>query len=173
MWQTDNTRLAAALLALGRELDEPPFDHRDTGTVINFVDGDGMDDARAIWRNRTKAEPLSYMFRCADAYEWLINKVLYGPYEGAESLPRSTYVTRNLHLVCALIAENFFLLAVDRADRRFVFCLSARELEGDFAARKGRFLYMRNYLERFDWLKAKIKESRLDSVRRLRQSCAT
>src|ERR1022692_775635 len=113
MWSTLNTRLAASLLALDFRLDDrEPFTHDtvQSSSRINFVEAPGLAIFEQAWRDRDewarehKADPFTYMRKCADAYDWLINHVIYGVYNSQAEVPPDAFATTDLSLACCIVA---------------------------------------------------------------------
>jgi hypothetical protein len=171
MWSTLNTRLAASLMALSFKLDDrEPFTHdiAQSSSRINFAEAPGLAMLEQAWRCRDewarshKDDPFTYMRKCADAYDWLINHVLYGVYSSQAEVPLDAFATTDLSLACCIVACDYFLLDADRGARRFVFCRDARELKMTGGEK---ITWMLAYLDKFAALKKMIKQSRLDSSR--------
>ncbi len=182
MWSTQNSRLAAALEVLGYRIELLESDRMKGSVVIHFepsIDLHAFERAwlvRDEWARNNPDHPFTYMRRCADAHDWIHNSVIFGLYEGVEALPALHMRTRNLHLACCLIADNYFLLQYNRPMVEFVFCDGARLVERKFANECGEdspIYWMRRYLDGFSELKKKIKQIRVDSARLVRQACVT
>ncbi len=177
MWSTTNTRLAAALLVLKHQLQEcAEFSHKDGTTTIHF-DGESivMSVYDRAWRERKHpVDGFNSMRKVAEAYDWLVNRVIYGQYEGVTDLPLRSFKTSSPQLASCLVALDYFLLKFDRDGYRFYFVEGAVGASNEFAGEVDcPAKWMRKYLERFEMLKKQIKQSRLDSVRSMRESCIT
>ncbi len=132
------------------------------------------------WKNRDEwalehpNDKFTHMRKVAESYDWLVNKVVYGQYEGVLELPGRFFKTSDLQLTSCLVAHDYFLLRFDRDGYKFYFCEGAYKVSYEFASDTDcSAKWMRKYLERFEALKREIKQSRLDSSRVMKETCAT
>ncbi len=172
MHSTANTRLAAAFLAMGFPAN--PETKFTTGAIITieFEDDSSpmtMDYYEGAWRNfdnwslNHPADPFTYMYRVSAARDWIISRVIHGTHNINLALPVETYKTQNLNFSCCLVAQNHYLLKLDRNERAFHFAPDAGKLWPEYLEPRpdSAIDWQVKYLRNFDWLIRCIKNRNL------------
>lgn len=132
MYDTTNTRLAAALKTLGFNLASCNGNY-DGQTVFRFDDavlfGKTPGQYNFLWREKewhdfNPNHPFHYIVKAAEARDWIINRVIHGEYQetGGEG---DNYFVLDINIAACIIADGFYLLRF--VDRRFYFVSEARE----------------------------------------------
>src|SRR5215467_14069545 len=135
MFETKNTKLAAALLTIGFELDGGTAFNGEQ-VVLRIRDGQAFgyepNELQGLWHDHNwqthnQHHPFHSIVRVAEARDWLLNRVIYH-YNGKHEEPTGpTFATDHLGLAACIVADDFHLLFFD--GRNFYFSPDARKLE--------------------------------------------
>ena len=115
------------------------------------------------WQERHPTHPLTYMRKVSDARDWIVHQVVNGNHNATLVLPAQTYGTNNLNEAACLVANDFYLMRLEKPTRLFHFALDA-----DGEARKYRkaeagtpYYWQSKYLCAFYWLMHCIRKEKL------------
>jgi hypothetical protein len=138
IYDTSNTRLAAALKALGFTL--VTYDAGDQ-TNFKFEDsvlyGKRAGDYNMLWREKEWHEfnpnhPFCHIVKAAEARDWIINRVIHDNYQDVGGENQETYFVYDINIATCIIADGYYLLRHD--NRRFYFIGTAEKIHRAFAA---------------------------------------
>lgn len=159
--QTKNTRLAAALIALGCPLQR--IIPEGSVKIMEFTE-QGREYERAwcnreAWALQNPSHPFTYMRAVADARDWILDKVVHGNHNVSLAIPEDAFTTNELRLACCLVAYEFYLYKLDKAARIFYFAPGAFPLkqEYDTPLPGGKMEVMKKYLTEFEKLNRQIQ----------------
>ena len=139
MYDTTNTRLAAALNALGFTLVSWD-DAGEAQTMFHFDDnvlfGKNAAQYNYLWREKewhqwNPNHPFCYIVKAAEARDWIINRVIHGQYQETGGEDQSNYFVYDLNIATCIIAGGYYLLRF--TDRRFYFVGDAQSLHKAYA----------------------------------------
>jgi hypothetical protein len=154
-----NTQLAAAAIALGEKLlDTTNFNCADV--IFDFEDSPKLVEYDIRWREMWAGLPiagippsddkLSMMFKLSKARQWILETVIHGNHNAGLVLPGVTCEIPELHLACWLVANDHYLLKLERDRRVFHFAVEASSAIASFGD------YARSYLKELDYLIRRI-----------------
>jgi hypothetical protein len=118
MFETKNTKLTAALLTLGFELDNRTvFNGEEVVLRVKpgMVMGYEPPDFDRLWRDqnwqrRNPQHPFIHIVKIAEAREWLLNRVVYRYNSDSGPPTCETFRTDKLALAACIVADGFYLL---------------------------------------------------------------
>jgi hypothetical protein len=132
MYNTTNTRLAAALRTLGFTYQQPSTYVEDR--MVYHLDegpnrGKAANEYERLWRDSNwhkynSSHPFSQIVRVAEARDWIVGRVIHDVYQATGGESGDCYATRDFNLAACIVAEGFYLLRF--VDRRFYFIEDAR-----------------------------------------------
>jgi hypothetical protein len=149
-----NTQLAAAAIALGEKLlDTTNFNCSDV--IFDFEDSPKLMEYDTRWREMwagvaPSEDELSMMFKVSKARQWILEQVIHGNHNAGLVLPGNTCEITELHLACWLVANEHYLLRLDKERRVFHFPPEAASAIASFGD------YARSYLKELDYLIRRI-----------------
>jgi hypothetical protein len=138
-FQTSNTRLAAALKALGFEFIK--CDGSDEQTAFRFSDnicyGKNAVQYCQLWREKqwheyNQTHPFHYIVQIADARDWLINRVIHGEYQDVGGESPDNYYVLDINIAACIVAGGYYLLRFN--SRRFYFVKDAQNVHKLYVA---------------------------------------
>ena len=155
MYDTTNTRLAAALKTLGFTL--VSWDVGDGQTIFHFEDnvkfGKNADGYNKIWRDGqwheyNQSHPFAHIVKVAEARDWIINKVIHGEYQEVGGEDKPSYFVYDISIAACIIAHGYYLLRF--TTRRFYFIEEVQQIHKKFLApeRDSALWWQRSYLQR-------------------------
>lgn len=149
-----NTQLAAALIALGEKM-LPTTDFAVSDVIFDFENTPNIVEYEARWREMWSGgalhdDQLSIMFKLSKARQWILEQVVHGNHNAGLVLPATTCEVTDLHLAAWLVANEHYLLKLDKEHRIFHFPMEAKAAIVGFAQ------YGKNYLRELDHLIRRI-----------------
>ena len=131
MFETTNTKLAAALLTVGFQLDcNTNFAGNQVVLCIRGGREFGYEpeEFQALWQDRAWQEhndhhPFHHIVQVAEARDWLLNRVIFHYDNGHEPPVGDTFATDQLGLAACIVAEGYYLSFFD--GRTFYFAPDA------------------------------------------------
>ena len=149
-----NTQLAAALIALGEKL-LPSTDFNAPDVVFDFDDKPELERYEILWKEMWSGLPpsddaLSMMFKLSKARKWILEQAVHGDHNSGLTLPATTFEVTELHLAIWLVANDHYLLKLDKSRRVFHFAAEAKEIVSEITD------YDKSYLRELDYLIRRI-----------------
>jgi hypothetical protein len=156
---TNKTRFAAALLVLDFGLVEkliPP------GPIVYFEFEPALNAGELYrgwqdfdqWQRNNPEHPMTYMHKAAEARKWIVKCVVNGHHNEQLALPVQTYKTHNLNLATCLVANDFYLLKLEKTERRFHFPMEAEAEINKYRNPQpdSPYFWQSQYLHTYEWL---------------------
>lgn len=172
MYNTSNTRLAAALKALGFRL--VCWDKEaDRQMAFSFEDGvyhgKNAGEYNQLWRDKewheyNRNHPFRHIVRAAEARDWIINRVIHDTYQETGGEDDANYYVYDINIAACIIAEGYYLLRF--TERRFYFVSQAQTIHRAYATPEhGSPLWWQcNYLKQLKLLMGLVpREKKLDN----------
>jgi hypothetical protein len=149
-----NTQLAAAAIALGEKL-LPSTDFNCVDVTFDFPFSADLEQYEKQWRAYWEGQdpdssPLAMMFKLSKARQWVLGQVVHGNHNSGLELPASVIEVTELSLACWLVANDHYLLKLDKGRRVFYFSPEAGSAIASFSD------YARSYLKELDYLLRRI-----------------
>ena len=139
MYNTSNTRLAAALKAMGFVLVSWEKED-DRQMAFNFTDSVQYDHNPAqynvLWRDKEwhgyhVNHPFCHIVKAAEARDWIINRVIHDTYQEEGGEGEGNYYVYDINIAACIIAEGYYLLRF--TERRFYFVSKAQAVHRAYA----------------------------------------
>jgi hypothetical protein len=139
MYDTSNTRLAAALKTLGFKLVYWDQD-TDKQTVFHYEDdvlfGKTAGQYNHIWREKewhdfNTHHPFRHIVKAAEARDWIINRVIHDEYQDTGGESEDSYYVYDINIATCIIADGYYLLRF--TERRFYFVSGAEAIHKMYA----------------------------------------
>ena len=154
MYSTVNTRFAAALITLGYQ--RLPDGNGTFSIEFRFEDAQGLVLLEQTWnRDSDQGEqPIELMRQVSKARDWVVTRVVHGNHNEGKDPPPEAYQTRSLHFACCLVAQQFYLIKLDKLERVFYFDARAESLWDKYCSPEGGSAmdWQIKYLNAFDKL---------------------
>lgn len=166
-FDTQNTRLAACLRALGhKQLEiEPQSIGNGWVAIVKFIDLGELATLNALWngfKNGSEGDHVLFeqMKKTAKARDWIVTRVVHGSHNESLEMPSQSFWTEDLKFAICLVSLDYYLFKLDKETRRFHFTsLAAKELchfkepiaDSEMEASK-------KYLAEYDLLSREIKK---------------
>jgi hypothetical protein len=134
MYNTSNTRLAAALKAMGFTLVSW---EKEAGRQMAFSFADGVQHGKnaneynQLWRDKewhgyNNNHPFCQIVKAAEARDWIINRVIHDTYQETGGEADGNYYVYDINIAACIIAEGYYLLRF--TERRFYFVSQAQTI---------------------------------------------
>lgn len=167
LYDTSNTRLAAALKTLGFTL--VSYDDAREQTKFAFendaLHGKTASQYNSLWRDSewhkfNPSHPFHHIVKAAEARDWIINRVIHDNYQSEGGEDEKTYFVYDINVATCIIADGYYLLR--HVDRRFYFVAKAGAIHREYAAPiHGSPLWWQcNYLKQLRLLMALVPQTK-------------
>lgn len=141
VFETSNTRLGAALKALGFTFLKWDDASKEKQTMFRFEDGvcfgKTPNQYNHLWREKewhdfNPSHPFHHIVRAAEARDWIINRVIHDTYQDTGGEDKGNYFVYDINIASCIIADGFYLLRF--VERRFYFVSTAQAIHKAYAA---------------------------------------